>query len=83
VVISEKSNPENYMELSTANVPYDADNLQATIDLIRESAFIGKDVVVEFDYKTLLFLSGSQFQEWIESNKYDLSEIQKKGTIKQ
>ena len=83
VVISEKSNPDNYMELSTANVPYDADNLQATIDLIRESAFAGKDVVVEFDYKTLLFISGSQFKDWIEVNKYDITEIQKKGKINQ
>lgn len=83
VVISEKENPDNYMEMSTANVPYDADNLQATIDLIRESAFAGKDVVVELDYKTLLFISGSQFKDWIEMNKYDIMEIQKKGTIKQ
>jgi len=83
VVISEKSNPDNYMELSTANVPYDADNLHSTIDLIRESAFASKDVVVEFDYKTLLFISGSQFKDWIEMNKYDIIEIRKKGTINQ
>lgn len=83
VVISEKANPDNYMEMSTANVPYDPDSLQATIDLIRDSAFAGKDVVVEFDYKTLLFASGSQFKDWIEINKYDIMEIQKKGKINQ
>ena len=83
VIISEKDYPDNYMELSTASVPYDADNLQATVDLIRESAFAGKDVVVEFDYKTLLFTSGAQFKDWIEINKYDIMEIQKRGSIKQ
>lgn len=63
------------MELSTAKVPYDADNLQATVDLIRETAFKNKKVTVEFDYKTILFTSGLQFKNWIEVNKYDITEI--------
>ncbi|MCQ1531159.1 DUF499 domain-containing protein [Lutispora saccharofermentans] len=83
VVISEKDNNENYMELSASKVPYDADNLQATIDLIRETAFSGKDVTVEFDYKTILFTSGLQFKNWVEMNKCDISIIQKEGKIKQ
>lgn len=83
VVISEKENNSNYIEISTARVPYDADNLQATVDLIRDTAFKNKDVTVEFDYKTLLFVSGQQFKNWIEINKYDITEIQKKGKIKQ
>ncbi|OQA08273.1 MAG: hypothetical protein BWY65_01545 [Firmicutes bacterium ADurb.Bin373] len=83
VIISEKDIPDNYIEVSTANVPYDADNLQATVDLIRETAFAGKDVVVEFDYKTLLFTSGAQFKDWIEMNRFDITAIQKRGTIKQ
>ena len=83
VVISEKENNSNYIEISTARVPYDADNLQATVDLIRDTAFKNKDVTVEFDYKTLLFVSGQQFKNWIEMNKYDITEIQKKGKIKQ
>ncbi|MPM84243.1 hypothetical protein SDC9_131314 [bioreactor metagenome] len=83
VVISEKENNSNYIEMSTAKVPYDADNLQATIDLIRDTAFKNKEVTVEFDYKTILFVSGLQFKNWIESNKYDIKEIQKEGKIKQ
>lgn len=83
VVISEKVNNNNYMELSTAKVPFDAANLQATVDLLRETAFKDKEVVIEFDYKTILFISGLQFKSWIEVNKYDLTEIQKEGTIKQ
>jgi len=83
VVISEKENNNNYIEISTAKVPYDADNLQATIDLIRETAFKNKDVTVEFDYKTILFTTGLQFKNWIEINKYDITEIQKEGKIKQ
>ena len=83
VVLSEKENNNNYMELSTAKVPYDADNLQATVDLIRDTAFKNKEVTVEFDYKTILFTSGLQFKTWIEVNKYDITEIQKEGKIKQ
>ncbi len=83
VVISEKENNSNYIEMSTAKVPYDADNLQATIDLIRDTAFKDKDVTVEFDYKTILFVTGLQFKNWIEINKYDLQEIKKEGMIKQ
>ena len=83
VVLSEKENINNYMEISTAKVPYDADNLQVTIDLIRDTAFKEKEVTVEFDYKTILFVSGVQFKNWIEVNKYDIAEIQKEGKIKQ
>jgi hypothetical protein len=83
VVLSQKTDHGNYMELSTAKVPYDPDNLQATIDLIRETAFKDKEVTVLFDYKTILFSSGSQFKKWIELNKYDVTAIQQEGTIKQ
>lgn len=83
VILSDHANPNDYLEISTAKVPYDADNLQATVDLIRETAFKNKDVTVEFDYKTILFQSGQQFKAWIEMNKYDITEIQKEGTIKQ
>ena len=83
VVLSEKENSSNYMQLSTSKVPYDADNLQATIDLIRDTAFNSKEVTVEFDYKTILFTSGLQFKNWIEINKYDIEKIQKEGEIKQ
>jgi hypothetical protein len=83
VVISEKENNSNYIEISTSKVPFDAGNLQATIDLIRDTAFKDKDVTVEFDYKTILFTKGLQFKNWVEMNKYDLKEIQKEGKIKQ
>lgn len=83
VVISEKGNEGNYLEISTAKVPYDAENLQATVDLIRDTAFKNKEVNVEFDYKTLLFASGVEFKQWIELNRYDINDIQKEGKIKQ
>jgi hypothetical protein len=71
------------MELTTATVPYDAGNLQATVDLIRDSAFAGKDVIIEFEYKTMLYTSGAQFKEWIELNKLDMNDLRKEGDIKQ
>ena len=83
VTITEKSNANNYMEINTARVPYDASNLQATIDIIRDSAFVGRDVVVDFEYKTILFLSGASFKQWIDMNKMDMNEISKLGEIKQ
>lgn len=83
VVISDKADNDIYMELTTAKVPYGADELQATVDLIRETAFAGKDVVVQFEYKTVLFLTGGQFKQWIELNKMDLRDLENEGTIKQ
>lgn len=83
VVISEKDNTDNYMELNTASVPYDASNLQATVDLIRESAFNDKDAIVEFEYKTILFMTGTEFKQWIDINKLDMSELTKNGEVKQ
>ena len=83
VVISQKGEPDNYMEINTAKVPYDAGNLQATVDLIRDSAFAKLDAVVEFEYKTLLFLTGKAFKEWVEMNKLDLNDLTMNGDIKQ
>lgn len=83
VTISQKDLPDNYMEISTARVPWDADNLQATVDLIRDSAFKDKDVEVEFEYKTILFVTGAAFKQWVEQNKLDASELANKGAINQ
>ena len=83
VVISQKEQTDNYMEISTAKIPYDAENLQATVDLIRDTAFSGIDVVVEFEYKTILFLTGAAYKEWVEINKLDLNDLARDGDIKQ
>jgi hypothetical protein len=83
VTISEKNNPDNYMEITAAKVPWDTDNLQAMVDLIRETAFAEKDAEVEFEYKTILFTTGTVFKQWIEMNKLDASELSKKGNINQ
>lgn len=83
VVITEKGHSENYMEINTAKVPYDAGNLQATVDLIRDSAFVGRDVVVEFEYKTIRFASGADFKIWVDMNKIDMNLITENGEIRQ
>jgi hypothetical protein len=83
VTISEKSNPDNYMEITTAKVLWDTDNLQSMVELIRETAFAGKEVEVEFEYKTILFTTGAAFKQWVEANKLDAGELNKKGTINQ
>lgn len=83
VTISQKDNPDNYMEITTAKVPWDTNNLQSMVDLIRETAFSGRDVEVEFEYKTILFTTGAAFKQWVEVNKMDASELGKKGEIKQ
>ena len=83
VTISEKSNPDNYLEITTARVPWDTDNLQMTVDMIRDSAFAGKEVEVEFEYKTILFTTGAAFKQWVEVNKLDAGELSQKGAIKQ
>jgi len=83
VTIIEIQNTDNYMEITTAKVPWDTGNLQSMVDLVRETAFSGKDVEVEFVYKTILFLTGAAFKQWVEQNKLDASELTAKGTIKQ
>lgn len=83
VTISQKDLSDNFMEIATTRVPWDTSNLQAMVDLIRETAFAGKEVEVEFEYKTLLFDKGATFKVWVESNKLDASELNKKGEIKQ
>lgn len=83
VTISEKNNHDNYMEIVTAKVAWDTDSLQATVDIIRDSAFAGKDVEVEFEYKAILFTSGVAFKQWAEMNKLDAGELEQKGVIKQ
>ena len=81
VVITEKNQADNYMEITTARVPYDASNLQATVDIIRESAFANKDVVVEFEYKSILFTKGAIFKQWVDMNKLDMNELTNLGEI--
>lgn len=83
VTISEKQNNQNYMQLTTSTVPYDSSNLQATVDFIRNSGFCNKDVIIDFEYKTILFMSGSLFKQWIIINKIDLNDLRKVGEIKQ
>ena len=83
VTLTEKGNADNYMEINTSKVPYDTSNLQATVDLIRESAFASKDVIVEFQYKTISFTLGEYFKQWVDMNKMDMNEIGKNGVIKQ
>lgn len=83
VVITQKGQSDQYTELNSSKVPYDTGNLQALVDLLRSSAFAGMDVVVEFDYKTIMFTTGAAFKEWVDMNKLDMTELTDNGEIKQ
>lgn len=83
VVITQKGQSDHYTELNSSKVPYDTGNLQAMVDLLRTSAFVGMDVVVEFDYKTILFTTGATFKEWVDMNKLDMAELTDNGEIMQ
>ena len=83
VYITDKNDNNNYLEISTSKVPYDASNLQATVEIIRDSAFAKKEVIVEFQYKTIIFVRGEIFKRWVDMNKYDMNEITKIGDIRQ
>lgn len=83
ITITDKNNSEEYLDISTAKVPYDAENLKATVDLIRETAFAKKDVIIEFEYRTLLFLTGKDFKNWMDMSKRDMNDVKKEGDIKQ
>lgn len=83
VYISEKKNESNYVEISTAQVFYSINDLQSIIDMIRETAFKDTDSSVSFEYKVIQFSKGTDFKNWVDSNKYDLNEIMEKGVISQ
>ena len=83
VTISDKKDKNRYMEIATTNVEWDTGNLQAAIEIIRDTAFVSKDVEVEFEYKTILFATGAAFKQWVDVNKMDASELVEKGIIKQ
>jgi len=83
VTIRDKNNPEKYMEITTSKVEWDASHLQDTVELIRDSAFAKRDVEIDFEYKTILFTTGLAFKQWVEINKLDAGELEKKGVIKQ
>lgn len=80
--IYSKQDDGNYINF-IANLPYWAGDLQALIDLVRETSFKDVDVVVTFEYKELTFLSGELFNQWIDLNKLDINELRKIGEIKQ
>jgi len=82
VTIIDKENTSKYVEI-TAKIEWDTEHLQKTVEIIRDSAFIGRDVEVEFEYKTVLFTTGAAFKQWVEINKMDAGELENKGTIKQ
>ena len=82
VTISQKDQLTNFFELTSSNIPWDVSSLREIIDQIRTSAFSGRDVEVELEYKTIQFVSGAAFKQWIDTAKIDLSQISKKD-IKQ
>lgn len=71
---------EHYIDFD-ASMPYWAGDLQALIDLIRDTSFKNIDVTVTFSYKELFFTSGELFKQWVDINKYDINELKKNGEI--
>ncbi|HZK23248.1 MAG TPA: chitobiase/beta-hexosaminidase C-terminal domain-containing protein, partial [Atopostipes sp.] len=80
--IYNKANTEYYVDFN-ASAPYWAGDLQALIDLVRETSFQDMEVIVIFGYKELTFLKGELFSEWMKINKHDLEHLLKIGDIEQ
>ena len=83
VTISDKNNTDHYVDITTAKIGWAMDDLQATIDRIRDSVFANQDVEVQFEYKTIHFATGAAFNQWVEMNKLDAGKLEKNGDIKQ
>lgn len=81
-VIFNKTNNDNYIEFS-ASVPYWPGDLQSLIDLVRDTSFKETEVIVNFEYKELMFDTGELFSQWVDMNKLDLNQLVKTGEIKQ
>jgi hypothetical protein len=78
--IYNKTNTDHYIEFN-ASVPYWAGDLQSLIDLVRDTSFKEIEVIVDFGYKELMFLTGELFTQWLDMNKYDLNNLVKNGEI--
>ncbi|GAB1432268.1 DUF499 domain-containing protein [Spirochaetota bacterium] len=80
--IYSKSNKADYIEFN-ASVAYWAGDLQALIDLVRDTSFKDKELIVNFGYKELIFSTGELFSQWLDMNKLDLNDLVKSGDINQ
>lgn len=78
--IYDKQDTKRYIEFS-ASIPYWAGDLRALIDLVRETSFKDSDVIVDFGYKELTFLTGTLFTQWLNMNKLDMNDLERKGEI--
>jgi len=78
--IYNKTNTDHYIEFN-ASVPYWAGDLQSLIDLVRDTSFKETEVIVDFGYKELVFLTGELFSQWLDMNKFDLNNLIKSGEI--
>ena len=78
--IYNKTNTDHYIEFN-ASVPYWAGDLQSLIDLVRDTSFKETEVIVDFGYKELMFLTGDLFTQWLDMNKFDLNNLVKNGEI--
>ena len=78
--IYNKTNTDYYIEFN-ASVPYWAGDLQSLIDLVRDTSFKETEVIVDFGYKELMFLTGELFTQWLDMNKFDLNNLIKSGEI--
>ena len=71
---------DNYMEL-TGTMPYGPEDMKQAIGMLRETAFHGKEVSVELEYKAALFLTGAAFQQWMDLTKRDMNRVTQDGEI--
>jgi len=78
--IYNKTETDNYIEFN-ASVPYWAGDLQTLIDIVRETSFKETEVIIDFGYKELLFITGDLFTQWLDMNKFDMNNLTKDGEI--
>jgi len=82
VYIYDKEDEHNYVDCN-ANIPYAPEDLKNLINFIRETSFKKRDVVINLEYKDIIFTRGEDFKNWIELCKLDLDKLRKQGDIKQ
>ena len=82
VILTDSAKNDNYMEL-TGTLPYGPENIKEAIDMLRRTAFQGKEVTVELAYKTALFPTGVAFQQWMDLTKRDMNRVTEDGEIRQ
>jgi len=79
----DKNDAESLAELTTSKVETSSPNLRMMLDSVRDGAFSGAELNLNFSYRRLVFLRGEDFVRYADAKGFDLNDLAERGTIEQ